>query len=240
METKIEKQLRFLKAYVVISGLVFGVFIVSAFTVQNRKQKFEEIDVERINVIEKDGKVKLVISNKERQPEPIIAGKTLPRDSKSPGILFYNSEGDEVGGLIFDGFKKDGKVEAFNSLTFDQYQQDQTLQLVHSDSNGSRLVGLRIKDRPNIPLPEHAKRLEEVGKMSEGQEKSAAMKPLLAPDRVFVGKSNGNAAVWLFDTEGKPRLKMVVDASGNPKLQFLDAAGKVTYSLPESSVNTRK
>ncbi len=99
---------------------------------------------------------------------------------------------------------------------------------------------MRIRDRPNIPLPEPAKRLEEVGKMSEGQEKTAAMKPLLAPDRVFVGKSNGNAAVWLFDTEGKPRIKMVVDASGNPKLQFLDAAGKIIYSLPESTTQTQK
>ncbi len=66
METKIEKQLRFLKAYVVISSLVFGVFIVSAFTIQSRKQKFQEIDVVRIHVAEKDGKVKGVISNKER------------------------------------------------------------------------------------------------------------------------------------------------------------------------------
>ncbi len=221
MKTKIEKELRFLKAYALITTLLFGVFVLTAFTVQSRKQKFAEIDVERINVVEKGCKVKLVITNKERQPDPIIAGKTLPRDSKSPGILFYNSEGDEVGGLIFDGYKKDGKVEAFNSLTFDQYQQDQTLQLVHDDSNGSRLVRMRIKDRPNIPLPEHAKRLEEVGKMKDGAEKSAAMKPILAPDGVFVGKSSGNAAVWLFDTEGKPRIKMVVDASGTRRYFFI-------------------
>jgi hypothetical protein len=33
---------------------------------------------------------------------------------------------------------------------------------------------------------------------------------------------------------------MVVDASGNPRLHFLDAAGKVTYSLPEAAIKTQK
>jgi hypothetical protein len=240
METKIEKELRFLKAYAVIATVLCGLFVASAFTLQSRKQKFDEIDVERINIVEKDGKLKLVISNKEKLPDPIIAGKTLPRDSKSAGLLFYNAEGDESGGLIFDGQKKDGKLNAFNSLTFDQYQQDQTLQLVYDDSPGYRLVGLRIKDRPDIPQPEQAKRLEEASRMKDGAEKVAAMKPLLSPDRLFVGKSNGNAAVWLFDREGQPRIKIGVDSAGNPKLQFLDATGKVISSLPDSSNPTRQ
>jgi len=240
METKIEKEVRFLKTYAVIATVLCGVFVLSAFTLATRKQKFEEIDVDRINIVEKDGKLKLVISNKDRLPDPIVAGKTLPRDSKSPGILFYNAEGDESGGLVFDGQRKGGKLNAFSSLTFDQYQQDQTLQLVYDDSPGSRLVGLRIKDRPDFPQPEQARRLEEVRQMKEGAEKTAAMRPLLAPDRVFVGKSNGNAAVWLFDPEGKPRIKIGVDASGNPKLQFLDANGKVTYSLLDSANPTRQ
>ena len=53
METKIEKELRFLKAYALIAALLFGVFAVTAFTGQSSKQKFTEIDVGRINVVEK-------------------------------------------------------------------------------------------------------------------------------------------------------------------------------------------
>jgi len=66
METKIEKEVRYLKIYVVVSTLFFAVFLLSAFAVVSKK-KFDEIDVERINVVEKDGKLKMVISNKERQ-----------------------------------------------------------------------------------------------------------------------------------------------------------------------------
>ena len=39
---------------------------------------FGEIDVERINLVEKDGKVRLVISNVDRFPQPIV-GKTPDR-----------------------------------------------------------------------------------------------------------------------------------------------------------------
>lgn len=240
METKLEKEVRLLKAYAAVATLLCAMFVLSAFTMQSRKQKFGEIDVERINVVERDGKLKLVISNQERQPDGVEAGKVLPRDTKTPGILFYNDEGDECGGLVFNGRKKDGKVDASASLTFDQYQQDQTVQLAYSDSDDYRLVGLRIKDRPDIPQPEHARRLEEVGRMKDGPEKAAAMKPLLAPDRVFVGKSGSNAAVFLFDTEGKPRIKMAVDGSGNPRLSFLDAAGRVIQTLPDTSGTTKK
>lgn len=61
MESKLEKEVRTLKAYVVVATLLCAV-LVAAFTMQSRKQKFGEIDVERINVVEKDGQVKMVIS----------------------------------------------------------------------------------------------------------------------------------------------------------------------------------
>ena len=59
MDTKLEKEVRFLKAYAVIATLVGAVSVLTAFTLQSGKQKFEEIDVERINVVEKDGKLKI-------------------------------------------------------------------------------------------------------------------------------------------------------------------------------------
>jgi hypothetical protein len=233
MKSKLLREVRLLKVYAIVATLICGAFMIAVITLQKRRPKFSEIDVERINIVEKDGKLKLVISNKDRLPDNVVAGKILTRHERSPGILFYNEEGDECGGLTFDGQKKKGGIEAFSALTFDQYQQDQTLELVYNDSPGYRLVGMKIKDRPEISLPEHARRLEEASKMSESPERVEVMKPLLAPDRVFVGKSNGNAAIWLFAADGKPRIKMVVDGPGNPKLQFLDATGKVIYALPD-------
>jgi hypothetical protein len=37
------------------------------------------------------------------------------------------------------------------------------------------------------------------------------------------------------DIKGKPRIRMMVTANGNPKLDFLDETGKAIYSLPEEN-----
>lgn len=66
METKLEKEVRYLKIYALVMTLGCAVFLLTAFTLQIKNQKFEEIDVERINIVEKDGKLKMVISNGAR------------------------------------------------------------------------------------------------------------------------------------------------------------------------------
>jgi hypothetical protein len=243
METKLEKEVRFLKTYAIIATLLCAVFIFSAFTLQNRKQKFEEIDVERINIVEKDGKLRMVFTNAARGPDARAAGKDIPRPDKFQGIFFYNDDGDEAGALVFSGGKKaDGSYESYGSLFIDQYQQDQTLGLSYADSNGKRRAGLIVWDRPNIPLPEWVERVEAVRKMKDGAEKEAAMKPLRGPVRMYVGKSRDTnaSAVQLFDAEGKLRIRMEVSAAGVPKLEFLDASGKVVQTLPDSPGATKK
>jgi hypothetical protein len=50
---------------------------------------------------------------------------------------------------------------------------------------------------------------------------------------VFVGKALDRAAeVSLADGNGQPRLNLKVDASGNPRIEFLDAQGKVISRIP--------
>ena len=60
-------------------------------------------------------------------------------------MIFYNDEGTEDGGLIFSGKKENGKVSAVGSLTFDQYEQDQTIALQYIDDSGQRRAGLAIR-----------------------------------------------------------------------------------------------
>jgi hypothetical protein len=107
METKLERQVRFLKIYAIVATLACGLFLLTAFTLQDRNQKFQEITAERINIVEKDGSLRLVISNNERSPGPIERGKPFgyPGGSRA-GMIFYNEEGTENGGLIFSGKKK--------------------------------------------------------------------------------------------------------------------------------------
>lgn len=194
----------------------------------------DELTVQRINVVEPDGTTRLVISNAARLPDAVIGGETLPREARAPGILAYNGLGEETGGWLFDSVEREDGVHAYSSLTFDQYRQDQTLQLVYSDEAGNRLVGLRIKDRPDIPAGEHRRRLDAALALPEGEARDAALAPLLAPDRLFIGKSGDRSALWLLDASGKPRIKLVVDGTGDPRLEFLDAAGHVIDRLPRA------
>jgi hypothetical protein len=74
-QQKIEKEVRFLKIYAAAATLIVAVTLLTAFSV-GKNAKFDEIDVERINIVEKDGKLIMVISNKERQHPGIMDGKT--------------------------------------------------------------------------------------------------------------------------------------------------------------------
>lgn len=71
-------------------------FFFSAFT--QTKQKFTEIDVERLNLVEKNGTLRMVMANAERMPDPIINGKAF-KTERPPGMIFYNGLGDEDGGF---------------------------------------------------------------------------------------------------------------------------------------------
>jgi hypothetical protein len=246
METKLEKEVRFLKIYTAAATLFCAVFFLSAFTVQNKKQKFAEIDVERINIVEKDGKLRMVIANKERQHPGVSDGKIIDRkDGKrgTPGLIFFNEKGDEAGGLIVS----DSGGRQFLSLTFDKFRQDQTIGLQHLESDdGSYFAGLKIWDRPETTVDEGLTKLEALRKIPDEVVRKAAIKELkesgaLGNDRIYVGRGrNKSAFIELLDTKGKTRIEISVDAAGNPKLNFLDENGKVTYSLPEENKALKK
>ena len=240
METRLERDVRFLKIYAVITTLLCALFLLSAFTTHNKKPKFEEIDVERINIVEKDGRLRMVISNEERQHPGIVNGKILKRDGpRPPGIIFFNHLGDEMGGLIFGDNGGNGH---FGSLTFDKVKNDQTLgfRYLESDS-GAYQAGLEVWQQPNLPLDVVAAKWEAARKIPDETARKAALQALVdnhesTQQRVFLGKQRDNAAMLILsDIKGKPRIRMQVAPDGTPKLELLDEAGKVLYSLPGSS-----
>jgi hypothetical protein len=212
---------------------------VLGFTSQ-KKQKFSEIDVERINVVEKDGKLKMVISNKERQHPGIVDGNYFKdREGKrDSGILFFNEKGDEMGGLTFRGNNGEGQSGV---LAFDKFRGDQTIQFAHQeDKNGNYFAGLKFNDQ-NMLLSEYSARMEEINKLTNPEEVYKASMELRSGDkatvsRMIIGKSKDKSSVIeMNDGKGKPRIKISVQKDGNPKLEFLDENGKVIYSLPEDA-----
>jgi hypothetical protein len=243
MKTKIEKEVRYLKIYAVVSTLFFAVFMLSAFAAAGSR-KFTEIDVERINVVEKDGKLKMVISNQERQHPGIMDGKVFDerKGDRPAGIIFFSSKGDEIGGLVFDG--DTGKGQG-GSLTFDKFRGDQTIQFAQEEEkDGSYFSGLRMNDQ-NTPLAELIAKRKEIENLPTDDAKSAAYKELresgkLSAVRLKIGRDTDRSSfIDLRDAKGRSRIKMSVQANGNPKLTFLDEYGKVIYSLPDETKNVK-
>lgn len=238
MQTRLEREVRFLKIYAAALTLLCAAFFLTAFASQNRRQKFEEIDVERINVVEKDGRLRLVISNSERQTPVVVDGKTFGQGSgRSPGLVFFNAKGDEVGGLLFNGNTGDGQQV---SLTLDKFRGDQTVALQHREAAaGDYFAGLTLND-VNLPTAELVARMEAAERLPNEAARNAALKEMrergdFLVNRLVVGRRRDRAAVIeLADARGRPRIRISVAADGNPRIAFLDEAGKVTHTLPDT------
>lgn len=244
---KLQRDVRVLKAYAFVVTTLLGLLAFAGFNQANEKTKFTEIDVERINIVEKDGKLKMVISNGERQHPGVIDGRTLSR-TRPPGMLFFNDKGDECGGLSFNGNEKDGNASAGALLAFDRFRQDQTVAIQYGESNGQYSAGLRVWDRPAASLGEVVDKLQLIQKMADGPEKTQAMQKLRetsgagVAQRVFIGNTRDKAAaLTLSDPQGRPRAQLIVDAQGGARLEFLDENGVVIQSIPApASKNTRR
>lgn len=226
---------------VIYSGVLTLVLAVTLLTgaARSRTASFDSIDVGRINVVEPDGTVRLVLSSKALFPGLIFKKKEYPHPNRrTAGILFYNDEGTENGGLTFGGDKdKDGRVSAYGHLSFDQYDQDQVLTLDASEDGGYRKARLSIWDRPDYSILElldlqarikdmtDEERKEETAKFFAGREKPQP--------RLFLGRSdNGAVSLRLNDKEGRERLIIEVGPDGAPVVRLLDGNGRETGRFP--------
>ena len=243
---RLQREVRLLKVYALAGSVVLGACSTLAFRQASPKTRFTEIDVERINVVEPDGKLRMVISNRPRSIGPIYKGKPFGyAGGGRPGIIFFNDEGTENGGLTFTGKRNpDGTYVAQSGFSFDQFDQDQVLYFQYNDNNGRRRLGFTIADRVDANVAniyDMVAERDSIMKMSDSTARNAALRrwqaprsgqPLAAP-RVFFGRDvSRTALVTLADPSGQTRLRLAVDSLGAPSLEFLDAAGKVVTKLP--------
>ena len=258
MDTKrIERDLRFLKLYAGAMTLVVGVMSVAAFTrgeVRVAHAKFDVIDVERINVREPNGNYRLVISNRPRSIGPIYKNKPFGYEGGGrPGLIFFNDEGTENGGLTFTGSSctngkladgstcTAGQYRASTHMSFDQFNQDQVLNFDYTDRNGRRVTGVSVRDRANVDIFDMVEERNAIIKANpDTASRNAALRKWAEPrngvpldaERMFIGKDPSKSAVLnLSDPAGKPRLRLVVDSLGAARIEFLDAAGNVTNTM---------
>ena len=190
--------------------------------------------------MEKDGRVPVVNANRARSPAGGVAGRTLGEPGGRPGVIFYNDDGDESGGLGSVGGKVNGAVSAMGGMSFDRYGQDQVLLLAYQEAGGRHQQGLTVLDRPpQNPFEINARR-DSIQKMPDGPAKDSAWRAWVvwqggaafgAP-RLFVGRDERKAAVLdLKDQTGRSRLRLAVDSLGAAGIEFLDDSGRVVRRL---------
>src|ERR1700729_3842485 len=201
---------------------------------ERKVTEFAEIDVQRINIREPDGTLRMTISNAATAPGLIFKGKEHPFPNRqAAGILFFNDEGSENGGLLFGGAKKGQNVSSGGHLSFDQYEQDQVISLDQTEEHGRRRAGLTFFDRPSTPLP-----LELIDKVNT-PEGSADFEALTKAGgfgypRLFIGKNEEReSTVILRDAKGRARLKLTVTPSGSASIVFIDDTGKIVRRITE-------
>jgi hypothetical protein len=245
MDEQLRREIRRLRRTTTIAMSLLVIVAVSAFVQARARTTFEEIDVQRINVREANGTLRLTISNHARLPEAVIGGKTYPLRGgsgvQSAGLIFFNDEGNEDGGLVWTGQRTATGNRAAANLTFDQYDQDETVSLGYGEENRHRQAGLSIIDRPDEPIQIFAESLMAIRAIPDGPAKDARMKRfreglqsrgVLPANRLYVGKlPDRSSAVTLSDPKGRPRLRLTVDSLGAARIEFLDDAGHVTRTF---------
>ena len=191
-----------------VAAFVFG----SGTHGQTQVQQFDQIDVQRINVREPDGTLRMVISNHAHLPGVITRSKEVPQTNRPyAGMLFYNDEGTENGGLVFGGRRNaDGAVvDAGVALSFDRYGgNSQFVQLAGVQDSKNHIVGLTLSDTD-------AKTTRR---------------------RVFIGHDRtGVASLSLMDGNGRKRIVLQVPPEGVPSIALLDTDGRIVSQLGPGS-----
>lgn len=238
---------RFIRCLVGSNILLLGttaVLLLSGFRTGTHP-RFDQLDVERLNVIGKDGRPVLVLARSGLLPGPRADGKDYDaaiidgRDLMS-GMLFFNDAGDEVGSILWAGIDKRPGHSQVVHLSMDQWKQNQTVALQNVDNGTSRRAGLQINDQPvDVPIARMLDRLEAMrGASGERLDsmRAAHMALMRAGEggrpRAFLGSRDREAIVELRDTGGRVRARLRVGTDDQPRLEFLDAAGKVTAAYP--------
>jgi hypothetical protein len=206
----------------------------------------DQLTVRRINIVEPDGTPRLIISDKAEFPGSPFKGKEMARPdrSDSAGMLFMNDEGTENGGLVFSGYQSsDGKFHSSGHLSFDEYEQDQTLNLETSQDGDERVTRYQINDNGTTLLtPDIFAAFEKIRAMPDGPEKQKARAefrakhPLRLPERAALQRMpDKSSELRLSDPQGQTRILLRVAADGSPTMQFFDASGKVTHKWPDDA-----
>jgi hypothetical protein len=171
---------------------------------------FDTLTVQRINVVDANGRPRLVITNSARFPDPEVRGKVYHQRTihDAAGFVYYDTKGQETGGLVLT---KSGTDEVANQIFDYGYQPTDGIKMIKRESaDGAHWeAGFEIYDRrPYKP-----------GEIESTQ----------GVQRVALVDEDHNAQLVISDVQGHPRIRIGVDATGTPAIMMLSPDGKELY-----------
>lgn len=251
------------KRTILIGLLIIWNFYLTFKTHFIQDSSFRIINAERINIVEKDGTKKLGIFSSGQYE---LGTAERQGQNQISGMLFFNEEGLEAGGLVYRGKEIDGGQNSSAGLMFDGYRQDQTIALQHNeqktDSSSFYEDGLRIMSRPDradidteydfyaLKYPdqfgdENTPRLspEEIDSI----DMALARLNKVAKQRIYLGSKRGlrngewfdESGLYVQNKYGKTVIKIFVDQTNRPKISIYDSLGsQLMYDLiPTESIH---
>jgi hypothetical protein len=219
-----------LKAHAMLSTIAILALIGVVASGHSKTQTFDTITVRHIDILDSEERIRVQ-----------LAGEFSPRRSDLSGILFHNEDGNEAGGLVYAGKKdEEGNIQAGAMLTFDQYGEDQIMTLEYAHHGNQKRNGLLIMDRPD-EMGENMAAFYRQYAEAETDEDRQRLKEEVLPTipreelparRLFVGRTTRDSStINLYDPLGRVRLRLEVDSSGEPKIEFLDEEGELVKKV---------
>ncbi len=239
----IEKKVNILIAYAFATTLCIGLFALSSFGEKDKNESFDEITVKKMTVIGKNNLPRMVLSNETRQNPGRMNGKEWSKRERPSGIIFFNDNGDECGGIIYKVSEKDGKTVSGMSFTMDNYKDDQVIQILNDEyyADGKAYIerGISINQFPlGSDIDVRNGKIEALEKIADEKERNTKIRELIQAEgskkRLFLGRTKGNGSgLFLSGPDGKPKMMIYVDDKGAPKIQTFNDKGEVKDLLEQ-------
>lgn len=201
----------------------------------------EVVRAERLEIVEGDGQLAFVMGNSKRPGAGYFEGQKMFSDGEErrqggPSMIYYDSQGDEVGGMGFTTEEAEDGFHTIRQLSLDAYRQDQTVVLKHFQSEEGSISGMYINDRPTESLVDGLRALgfepgasfrdvQKAMERTDANTQQVLEKYFGASQRVFIGSRYGEAKLELADGKGRPRFVISVPEEGPVSMRVLDEQG---------------
>lgn len=209
---ELNRKVRRLELYAAGATLALGVVALVAFgpAADDDVETFETIEAERVDIVDPDGTRSLVLSNRQRFPDPVVGGEAFERSIQPAGLVLYDDDGNEMGGIAAVDVEDRGRRTL---LVFD-YRNSEAIGYSAGESAGGERYGASLTIADRIPLDAD---IREVG--TSGRK------------RIDVQNEGGDASIVLYDPEENPRIRLYVTAAGETGIEMLSPEGEVVARL---------